>query len=221
MKRIAFLLILILGAFWFLSQKAPILKAQLASQNSSKKSQTSESQVSKNLNSSSPLSLKLREESLKIGKVDGDPEETEKKLQAWARSLSSDDLKELALQAISLDVPQDTRFLAVMLLGWSEKFEALSHLTDIALAEIDPFLSPNRSGDFERILRMQAVDGILKLPISAQDSERSLSSIAARSGQSSLVDRAHRALWALRGQALQPSEQDQEALGKVLQEPSR
>lgn len=218
MKRLFILLILLIGVFWIFDQKTPSLKTKLSSPvfkdriNESNRKNT-------HLISKTSLTDQLQKEALNIGKVDSNPAETEKKLQDWARSLNLQELRELAGQALNLNLPQDTRFLAVMLLGWSEKLESLNPLMDIALAEIDPYLSPNRSGDFERILRMQALDGILNLPLSSSDAESSLTTISSRSSQSVVVDRAQRGLWFLRGQAQKPAEQDHEALTRILKRP--
>ena len=164
---------------------------------------------------------KLRQEASLVGRMDSAPEDTEERLQKWAHTLSKEELEQLEETALDIKKPQDDRFLAVMLMAWSEKAEALENLKDIALAEIDPYLTPNRRGDFERILRMQAVDGMIDLPVHTQNIAKTLQSVAANTGDSTIADRANRALSALHEEAQSPKEQDKAALEKLLKKPKR
>ena len=166
-----------------------------------------------------PIEKKLHQEATLVGRPDTAPDDTEERLQEWAHTLSAKELEQLEQAALNIKKPQDDRFLAVMLMAWSKKAEALEHLKDIALAEIDPFLSPNRMGDFERILRMQAIDGMIDLPAHDEHIEKTLQAVVARAGDSSIADRANRALWALRGDAPIPQEQDKKALEELLKKP--
>lgn len=168
-----------------------------------------------------PLEKKLHQEAALVARLDSAPDDTEQRLQDWAHTLSTKELEQLEQAALNTQKPQDDRFLAVMLMAWSKKAEALENLKDIALSEIDPFLSPNRMGEFERILRMQAIDGMIDLPAHDEHIERTLQAVVARTGDSSIADRANRALWALRGAAPIPEEQDRKALEELLKKPKR
>jgi hypothetical protein len=163
------------------------------------------------------LTSKLHSEALLVGQTDSAPEQTEQRLQEWARGLSVDELGQLKTSVLDLHTPQDDRFLAIMLIGWSEKIEALDLLNDIAVTPIDPFLSPNRMGDFEKVLRMQAIDGILNLSSQSPfQVENALRNIATRSDDTTVTDRAHRALWSLHGDAPTPQKQEENALSELL-----
>ncbi len=169
--------------------------------------------------SDEPLERKLEKEGELIGHIDSNPEATESRLKDWARTLSEEDLKQLEKYSLDRQKSEDNRFLAVMLMGWSGKAEALSSLEDVALAKIDPLLSPQRFGEYEKILRMQAVEEILSLSVPSEKKAETLQSIANRTDEQLVADRAHRALWSLRGQAPTPAEQDQKALEELLKRP--
>lgn len=164
----------------------------------------------------SPIEKKLHQEASFIGRIDSAPDDTEERLQNWAKSLNEKDLEQLEATALNIQKPQDDRFLAVMLMGWSEKAEALENLKDVALANIDPYLSPNRMGDFERVLRMQAVDGMLDLPAQSQVVVNTLQAVAAKTNDTTLADRANRALLAMQGGAPTPKEQEEKAYEELL-----
>ena len=169
----------------------------------------------------SPFEKKLHQEASLIGKIDNAPEDTEERLQNWAKTLNQKDLEQLEATALNIEKPQDDRFLAVMLMGWSDKAEALENLKDIALAKIDPYLSPNRMGDFERVLRMQALDGMLDLPANSENKTATLQSIAANTNDTTLADRASRALAALNTGAPTPKQQEEKAYEALLKKGQR
>ena len=164
----------------------------------------------------SPIEMRLRNEASNVGRMDAAPDGTEVRLQEWAQTLSATELEQLEKAALNIEKPQDDRFLAVMLMAWSEKAEALENLKDIALAEIDPFLSPNRLGDFERVLRMQAVDGMIDIPGQGENIARTLQSVAASTADTTIADRAYRALASVQGEAKSPEQQDKEAMEALL-----
>ena len=163
----------------------------------------------------SPIEVKLRQEASHVSRMDAAPDDTEFRLQDWAHTLSAAELEQLEKAALDIQKPQDDRFLAVMLLAWSEKTEALENLKDIALSEIDPFLSPNRLGDFERVLRMQAVDGMLDIPVQGENIAKTLQSVAASTADTTIADRAYRALASVQDEVKTPKEQDEEALKRI------
>lgn len=219
-KSLVVVLVLAVGIWAYLQKPSPTLPKQSFVTRVTRlmtKPQESKSEVKAE---STALEKKLHQEASLIARIDSAPENTEERLQVWARSLSADDLKQLEKKALDISQPQDDRFLAVMLMGWSEKVEALDSLEDIALSEIDPFLSPNRMGDFERVLRMQAVDGMLDLP-QGPNTVQALQKIASNTTETSTADRANRALWAQRGDAPAPKEQDKTALEQLLKKPKR
>jgi hypothetical protein len=163
---------------------------------------------------------KLAEESLRIAQIDEKPNETEQRLRVWAESLTTEDLRDLATHARNSRENQDRRFLATLLMGWSQKAAALEFLVDLAKSSLDPLTGPQRFGDFERVLRMQAVDGILELPMAPTQVMNALQAILNHSDQAAVVDRAQRALWFLQGMAPTPTQQDLRALKELIQSPS-
>ncbi len=158
----------------------------------------------------------LQKEAALIGRIDSQPEDTLERLQKWAQNFNYNQINELQKIALDIQKPQDDRFLAVMLIGWSRKPEALENLKVIALAKVDSFLSPNRLGDFENIIRMQAIDGMISLQARTEDLLETLKIVASKSDDSNIADRSHRAIWATLGQAKKPEEQDKKALEEIL-----
>lgn len=173
--------------------------------------------TSPNTQTDSPSVLKrLAVEADKISQLDDNPHETELRLRRFSESLQESELVGLRRVILNSQAPQDYRFLALTVLSWSKQAQAGEWLAEIASSHFDPFLNPGRHGDFETILRMQAVEGLGELPLSPEQQKRNLRSIVQNSSQAQVVDRAQRALWALAGQAPTPAQQDQEALEKVL-----
>lgn len=153
----------------------------------------------------------------KIAHLDSDPQKTEEELKAFSKNLEPADVQKLFKIALNRESPQDLRFLSVMLLGWSEFEGASQLLEDIATEDIDPFLSPDRQGDFESVLRMQAVEGLEGLSLGSSQHQKHLQNIISKSSSTLVIDRAQRALWASAGNADSPREQDEKALKKVLE----
>ena len=218
MLRNGFFVLLIMAVgFWVLYHEpleiAESFKADTPKVTSTIKPATTSNETAKNI---SPIETKLHQEASLIGRIDSAPDDTEERLQSWAKSLNQKELELLEATALNIEKPQDDRFLAVMLMGWSEKAEALDNLKDIALAKIDPYLSPNRSGDFERVLRMQAVDGMIDLPAQTQVIVNTLQAVAAKTDDTTLADRANRALLAMQSGAPTPKEQEEKAYEELL-----
>ncbi|MEN0059498.1 MAG: hypothetical protein AAGB31_11735 [Bdellovibrio sp.] len=162
----------------------------------------------------------LKQESAKLAQVQEDPAKVEQSLRQQARQLTLPQLQLLRERSLDLDVAEDERFLALTLIAWSEQREARSLLEQISLVPVDPFLSPGRKGDFERVLRMQAVEGLQDLALSSTELQNSLRHIISRSGEAMTTDRAHRLLWSSQQRAPSPQEQDKAALKKLLQRPA-
>jgi hypothetical protein len=214
--RFVFIFFFLVFCFWFFNQseEGSKISAKNYVQNYIQKIKSfNKLSASSMADSSDSIILeKLRIEAENVGKIDSAPQETEEKLQNWARSMSASDLTALKATAINVKSPQDERFLAVMLMSWSQKPSAAEHLKDIALSRFDPLLINDRGRDFEKILRMQAVDGLSDLP----PTKNSLQDIIKYSPETYLVDRAHRNQWALQGNAQKPKAQDEVALEALL-----
>lgn len=216
-SRKGFVILVLLIGVWAFFQKPDLTVLQkLNPQGFTATKSSTPREVPDPVGSGTSLEKKLHQEASFVGRIDTAPEDTEERLQEWAHSLSKEELDQLEQAALDVQKPQDDRFLAVMLMAWSQKAEALENLKDIALAEINPFLNPNRKGDFERILRMQAVDGMIDLPVHTQNIVNTLRSVAAKTADSTIADRANRALWAATQNAPSPKEQDQKALDELL-----
>jgi hypothetical protein len=217
MFRKIFVVFLILGlGFWAFKQKPRANTKVFLSKVTPPKIKSPQRIIASESSELSVMEKQLHHEATLIAQVDSDPEETEVRLKDWAHTLNEKDLNELKTMALNTEVPQDDRFLAVMLMGWSDQLAALENLKDIVLAEIDPYLNPNRKGDFERALRMQAIDGMISLPAHAQILATSLQNVIAKTNEAALADRANRALASINGHAPKPAEQDQAALDELL-----
>lgn len=151
-----------------------------------------------------------------LAQIQEDPSKVELELRDFARSLSRENLKELAELAADIRNNQDERFLAVTLIMWSKNPESSSQLIEIASLDFDPMLSPGRAGDFERILRMLAVEGLLEVPGSNQEKQVWAQKILSKTTLTEVSDRTHRLLWSLEGRAQSPAQQDETALTKLL-----
>ncbi|MEQ1879289.1 MAG: hypothetical protein ABL958_21820, partial [Bdellovibrionia bacterium] len=149
-----------------------------------------------------------------IGTIDDHPAETEAKLREWAKSLSPDQLSELASKALDSKLNGDDRFLAAQLLGWAESPGALPYLENIATTSIPP-LKDERALSFEVALRGLAIESIRQAG-HGQERLTALSRVAGRVEHPFLNDRAVRTIASVRSPELpEPAEQDAEALAKL------
>lgn len=171
--------------------------------------------------SNSSFEDKLQSEVQKISQLQEDPRSVEDGLKEFSRDLKREEIKLLYEASLDLQKPQDERFLAIMLLSWTEKTEVAPLLENIAISEIDPYLNPGRKFDFEEILRLKAVEGLSDLKLKPEMHQQHLKSIIRKTSNSQVADRAHRALWASQGQAESPEKQDEEALKKILEKSSQ
>lgn len=164
---------------------------------------------------------KFHQEVVAISQVDESPEKTEERLKNFSKDLKATEIQALYLSILDMKRPQDERFLAVTLLSWSQKPEVGLLLENIALSEIDPFLSTGRHAEFENVLRMKAVEGLADLPLSEVEHQRHLQNIVRKTANAQVSDRAQRSLWALAGAADKPEIQDEKALVELLEKSTK
>ena len=200
MKKFFFISLLVLaGAFFLIEKKAPIVVAQSKISATKKSTET----AVKNL-------------SLQIAALNDDPVQTEIELHKHAQKLSPNDFPLLQKMALDRNEKQDQRFVAVTLLALSNQIQSADHLKNIALTPIDPYLSVGPNADFEKVLRMRAVEGLGEIPLNSNELSNYLSQIISSSDITLIVDRAQRLNLAYQGLAPTPEQQDQEALKKLL-----
>lgn len=194
MKKIFFISLLVLaGVFFLTEQKTPSIVPQ-------KKITATEVQ---NLSS-------------QIVALNEDPIHAEIELREHAQKLNPSDFPLLQKMALDRNEKQDQRFVAVTLLALSNQIQSADYLKNIALTPIDPYLSVGPNADFEKVLRMRAVEGLGEIPLNSNELSNYLSQIISSSDITLIIDRAHRLNLAYQGLAPTPEQQDQEALKKLL-----
>ncbi len=135
------------------------------------------------------------QESQRIGKVDPDPALTQQRLGAVAKELNSQEVKWLREQALDAKVEGDARFFATYLLALSEKGEAITALSGIALSPL-PKLKNERVISEERMIRSQAVKGMGHQCEKQPGARDALLDVVATQADEELRESAHRALYA-------------------------
>ncbi len=161
----------------------------------------------------------VQQYSKEIGQIQNDPVAAELKMRADAQALLENDYALLEKMILDSTLNQDDRFVALTLLSWSNNPTVASTLVGIATSPFDPLLNPNQKGDFEKILRMSAVEGLSEIPLQPDQKIRYLNQIVAKSELEPVADRAMRSLWAEQKLAKSVVDQDQEALKKLLSPP--
>lgn len=182
-------------------------------------------QVNKTLEISKPEAIKnqtmkwVQQYSREIGQIQNDPVAAELRMRAVAQSLNQNDFAQLEKIILDTSLNQDDRFVALTLLSWSKDSTVAETLVDIATTPFDSILNPNQKGDFEKILRMSAVEGLGEIPLQPYQREEYLNQILEKSELEPVADRAMRSLWAEKKLAQSAADQDQEALEKLLSSP--
>lgn len=154
-------------------------------------------------------------ESKRVGQVDPDPALTEQRLTLAARDLSPAEVEWLGTQALNLTVEMDARFFATYFLALGQSPAALATLKGIALSPI-PRLKNERRVEEERVLRMQAVEGMSR-NCAQRDAKAELLDVVGAEDEA-VRDRAHRALYACQtGKKIEDG--DKAALEKLQAKP--
>lgn len=153
----------------------------------------------------------LRDESLRVGTTDENPDLTLTRLRERAERLTETDLKSLEILALDPGGNGDQRFLSVEMIAMSPLEQSAEALGRIAVAQ-----SPSRPIEplLESALRARALEGLgaHSSPIGREVLRKSLE----RLDESFLIDRAQRALLAAEEKVPPPEEQDRSALDQLL-----
>ena len=157
--------------------------------------------------------------SIDIGKIQNDPVVAELRMRTAAQDLPKSDYSVLEKIILDTGLNQDDRFVALTLLTWSNNANVASTLVKIATSGFDPVLNPNQKSDFEKILRMSAVEGLSEIPLQPFKRIQYLNQILVQTELEPIVDRAMRSLWAEQKLAMSVVDQDKEALKKLLSSP--
>ncbi len=103
----------------------------------------------------------LLEESVRIGQVDPNPDQTMIRLKDKASRLNSQDLKFLKRSALDKNLSGDARFLAVYMLGLAEAGGAVALLKEVCFAKI-PDMASDREHSNEVVLRAQSLETLVQ-----------------------------------------------------------
>lgn len=176
---------------------------------------TQDSQTAATVDSKQDFEPVFEHEAEAIGRIDEQPAQTEERLREWASNIPLSEFPKLQEKALNLKLNGDSRFLAVQLLGWTGKSEALSFLENIASNSIPP-LKDERALSFETTLRALAIESIGGVG-EPQEKLASLARVARKSEDRFLNDRAERtAAWVRDPSLRSPIEQDRLALGQIV-----
>lgn len=156
----------------------------------------------------------LKTQSTKVGEVNADPSATERELDRWANSLSEKQLKILQQNILNPSIAADERSLSVYLLSLSQSPFALAPLQDVVLTPL-PATQNDRSLLFEEVLRVQAIEGLLR-QTNTEQVRQTLLSLKQKTDSNFLQDQAQRGLAFLNGEAEHPTEQSHKALQNLL-----
>ncbi|MCO5143458.1 MAG: hypothetical protein M9962_10255 [Oligoflexia bacterium] len=152
-------------------------------------------------------------EAKRIGQIDDDPAQTQKRLESVASVLSLAELEWLKKQAIDRTLDGDARFFAVYLLALNASDDSLTLLESIAVEAVPQ--SKNKGiVELEVQIRAQAIEGISRVRKNTRARDILLDLIDKQENVF-LQDRAHRALYGWETGS-SPEEQDKDALKKVL-----
>lgn len=205
------------GFFWSFNPKAPQLALVTKAQNQLTELMTPRVKKEGVKAPLTGVQVILKEEAQNLSRLHEDPTSIELGLRERALQLTKAQLLELKDFSLDSRHDQDQRFLAVTLLAWSNQAEAAPHLEAIASSEYDAILNPDRLGDFEKVLRLRATEGLGEISIPNELRSQLAQHILAKSPYPVIADRTHRLLWSQQGLAPKPEEQDLEALGKMIQ----
>lgn len=144
------------------------------------------------------------------------PEATDEEITEFSEQLNLNQLNELVQTVLSKHSSGDEKLLATELLARSPlpgSIDLLKQIVTTAVTEIsnNPYLQQE-----QKALQMQAIEGIGNKTNSPQIATKALKELAQSTEDSVLADRIQRTLWALKGKAPKPEEQDKEALKKLL-----
>jgi|GEM_PF-6789997 len=207
------LLLSVLAAAFFFSRPATV--SEVKSEAAVQAAVETASAISTAFQTAAPMRRVMdlyESESKRVGKVDKNPELTEKRLTAAAKELSAEEIQWLGEQALDGKGEMDARFFAAYLMGLSGSAASIQTLGQVALSPIQPNKNEMKMQE-ERVLRMQTVEGIAHACKEAGAKEKLLEIIATQTDEG-VRDRAHRALYACQtGKKLEDA--DKAALEKL------
>jgi hypothetical protein len=218
LKKFGFFLIVVLAlsAIWLQNQSSLSDRFTHAEKKSNPSPAKFTSNQIKGSISNEKFNLQLSRASQQLSQIQEDPVQVEIELRQWAQAMNETELSHLEALSFDRQRDQDLRFLAVTLLSWSKNSAAGGLLTNIAGSSFDEILNPGRLGDFEKILRLRAAEGLGELSISSDDKKSYIQQILNKTPYAEVSDRALRLQWNLDGAAPSPEAQDQQALEKLL-----
>jgi hypothetical protein len=142
------------------------------------------------------LQIWLDNESAAMGRIDPHPEKTKARLESRAKKLQIRQLRWLKSVALNSSLNGDRRFLAVYLIGLSEREASRDLLKDIGLSGL-PGAANDRAYSDEVIIRSQALEAAAKrLP--AAEAKRYLRQVLRQSAGASIARHAEYLLHQLR-----------------------
>ena len=130
-------------------------------------------------------------ESRKVGQIDANPKETERRLFQWAQQLTEAQKKYLTQQAVRPHVEADFRFLSVYLL--SQSGSSGRQLMEVAQTPISVSTEFIHLFQQEVLLRTMSLEGLFE-SMSREEAERKIREFIAQSDNTLLIHRARQLL---------------------------
>ncbi len=158
---------------------------------------------------------KFNQVSNELTQLQSHPEETEKKLQELAGTMSVDDVKKMSRVMSDVDQNGDQRAMAVELLARKQTIESLKQLESF-VQQHQNTTKWSRSREFESVLRAQAIEGIAAFP----QKDLAMSSLMAldpKMDEAFLKDRIKRSIVGLKNENQIPEKVDNDALIKLVE----
>jgi hypothetical protein len=155
----------------------------------------------------------ILEEAQKVGMIDNNPEESEKRLDELSQKLTPQEIQDLSVIAKTPSKDGDLRALAADLLARNKNPESVPALEDIA-SSTWPQAKEGRLNDFEKVIRGRAIEGLQNHP--SPEAGASLARAHDKAQDSFLADYSQRAMMARDGKVPKVEEQSNKALEDLL-----
>jgi hypothetical protein len=145
-----------------------------------------------------------------------DPEEADRKMTELANSLTDEQLGDLTNTVLSKQKNGDQKLLATELLARSPRRASMEQLKTIILTPAQEISKIPALQQEQRAFQMLAIEGLASKTEFRELAHKDLHQLTTKVSDTVLLDRLHRSLWSMAGQAPTPEKQDRTALQELL-----